>query len=122
MHTSVLLLEGLRVGLQPVLTGAEAHIAAPKSRCVVPIRAHPTRPVFPNAQRGGLTQASVRLARDRTVVDTLPLRLVQFLSTYPRCSIGISTPEGVVHIGPRIPPTSSEQVVSGKGTLVRCRP
>src|ERR1039457_231573 len=39
-HTSVLLLEGLGVGLQPVLTVAEAHIAAPKLRRVVPIRAH----------------------------------------------------------------------------------
>jgi hypothetical protein len=77
-----------------------------------------THPVFPNAQRGGLTQTFVRLDRDGTVVDALSLRAVQFLSTYPPCSIGISTPEGVVHIGPRIPPSSSGWGVVGKGAQV----
>jgi hypothetical protein len=42
-------------------------------------------------------------------------------STYPPCSIGVSSPEGIVHIGPRIPPSSSERGVVGKCTLVRRR-
>ena len=42
-------------------------------------------------KRGGLTHALVRLDRDRTVVDALPLRPVQFLTTYGRHSDGVQT-------------------------------
>ncbi len=47
---------------------------------------------------------------------------LQSFLTYPPCSIGISTREGVVHIGPRIPPSSSGRGVVGKGAFVRRRP
>jgi hypothetical protein len=71
---------------------------------------------------GPVMQVWLLLDRDDTAVDALRLRAVQFLSTYPPCSIGISTPEGVVHIGPRNPPSSSEWGVAGKCALVRRRP
>ena len=96
-----------------------------------------TEPV-PQAHRG----ARRSLDRERLIADALvdvasELRLTdaaelvamirhdhaaKIVSTYPPCSIGISAPEGVVHIGPRNPPSNSKWGVAGKIAWVRRRP